>query len=184
LSVVDLGGVRTGPGSRALSATEGSATVTVVGDCPVGEEELHRVLVAVWAGRWEDLTGWPGSYWVIAGNERERFVCGDLAGLRPIYGSSVTGDASMYACRCGRTFEAAPMAEPPIRPAAAAAGLPRARAGKARSNSGTKPARAATVKAKFPGRCRCGRSYEPGETISKNPDGWGHLDCVASTTGR
>ncbi|MFE6066663.1 asparagine synthase-related protein [Streptomyces sp. NPDC056525] len=85
LIVADLGDVRVGPGSRARSATEGSATVTVVGDCPVGETELHRVLVAVRAGRWEDLTGWPGSYWVMAANERERFICGDLAGLRPVY---------------------------------------------------------------------------------------------------
>ncbi|MFI1441850.1 ribonuclease H [Streptomyces fructofermentans] len=34
-----------------------------------------------------------------------------------------------------------------------------------------------TLKAKFPGRCRCGRSYAAGETIAKNPDGWGHPEC-------
>ncbi|MFI8997712.1 ribonuclease H [Streptomyces sp. NPDC053542] len=34
-----------------------------------------------------------------------------------------------------------------------------------------------TLKAKFPGRCRCGRSYTAGETIAKNPQGWGHPDC-------
>lgn len=101
----------------------------------------------------------------------------------PDCGSSVTGDAGLYACSCGRIFEAAPMDGSPSRPTAAA-GLPRARAGGARSKSGTKPARVATVKAKFPGRCHCGRPDEPGEMISKNPDGWGHLDCMASTTGR
>ncbi|MFG1810521.1 ribonuclease H [Streptomyces sp. NPDC049040] len=34
-----------------------------------------------------------------------------------------------------------------------------------------------TLKAKYPGRCRCGRSYAAGEPITKNPDGWGHPDC-------
>ncbi|MDQ0772493.1 ribonuclease HI [Streptomyces aurantiacus] len=34
-----------------------------------------------------------------------------------------------------------------------------------------------TLKAKFPGRCRCGRSYTAGETIAKNAEGWGHPEC-------
>src|SRR4051794_21519026 len=34
-----------------------------------------------------------------------------------------------------------------------------------------------TLKAKFPGRCVCGRSYAAGETIAKNPQGWGHPEC-------
>ncbi|MEU9123104.1 ribonuclease H [Streptomyces sp. NPDC048506] len=34
-----------------------------------------------------------------------------------------------------------------------------------------------TLNAKFPGRCRCGRSYAAGEPIAKNPDGWGHPAC-------
>ncbi|MFZ3562494.1 MULTISPECIES: ribonuclease H family protein [unclassified Streptomyces] len=37
-----------------------------------------------------------------------------------------------------------------------------------------------TLKAKFPGRCRCGRSYGAGEDIAKNPDGWGHPECRTS----
>lgn len=37
------------------------------------------------------------------------------------------------------------------------------------------PAR--TLKAKYPGRCRCGRPYAAGEPITKNADGWGHPDC-------
>ena len=36
---------------------------------------------------------------------------------------------------------------------------------------------ARTLKAKYPGRCRCGRPYAAGETIAKNADGWGHADC-------
>ncbi|MFF4394813.1 ribonuclease H [Streptomyces sp. NPDC001480] len=34
-----------------------------------------------------------------------------------------------------------------------------------------------TIKAKFPGRCVCGRSYAAGEPIAKNAQGWGHPDC-------
>jgi ribonuclease HI len=36
------------------------------------------------------------------------------------------------------------------------------------------------VKAKFPGRCRCGRPYDKGETITKNDDGWGHPACATA----
>jgi ribonuclease HI len=36
---------------------------------------------------------------------------------------------------------------------------------------------ARTLKAKYPGRCRCGRPYAAGELIGKNADGWGHPDC-------
>ncbi|MFI9741206.1 ribonuclease H [Streptomyces sp. NPDC052494] len=35
-----------------------------------------------------------------------------------------------------------------------------------------------TLKARFSGRCRCGKAYDKGETIAKNPDGWGHPTCV------
>ncbi|MFB7500342.1 ribonuclease H [Streptomyces sp. NPDC056161] len=54
------------------------------------------------------------------------------------------------------------------------------------TSSGSKrgPARRATggsssrtLKAKFPGRCVCGRAYAAGETIAKNAQGWGHPEC-------
>jgi ribonuclease HI len=34
-----------------------------------------------------------------------------------------------------------------------------------------------TIKAKFPGRCVCGRGYAAGEPIAKNAQGWGHPEC-------
>ena len=34
-----------------------------------------------------------------------------------------------------------------------------------------------TLKARYPGRCRCGRAYAAGEPITKNAEGWGHPDC-------
>ncbi|MFH8576988.1 ribonuclease HI [Streptomyces zaomyceticus] len=45
------------------------------------------------------------------------------------------------------------------------------------STSRTRPS-GATLKARFSGRCRCGKAYDKGETIAKNPDGWGHPTCV------
>ncbi|MCX4767528.1 ribonuclease HI [Streptomyces sp. NBC_01275] len=34
-----------------------------------------------------------------------------------------------------------------------------------------------TIKAKFPGRCVCGRPYAQGADIAKNAQGWGHPEC-------
>ncbi|MFF8637015.1 ribonuclease H [Streptomyces pilosus] len=63
----------------------------------------------------------------------------------------------------------------PDRPSGGAAGrgsggkkAPRQRAGGSSSR---------TVKAKFPGRCPCGRSYAAGEAIARNDKGWGHPGC-------
>lgn len=40
-----------------------------------------------------------------------------------------------------------------------------------------------TIKAKFPGRCLCGRSYAAGESIAKNDQGWGHPECRTAAAG-
>ncbi|WP_459753829.1 ribonuclease H family protein [Streptomyces sennicomposti] len=71
--------------------------------------------------------------------------------------------------------------EPPPSPTAPASAAPRRRPG----GSTAKGARtrtagsgsARTIKAKFPGRCVCGRSYAAGESIAKNDQGWGHPEC-------
>ncbi len=55
----------------------------------------------------------------------------------------------------------------------ATAGAPRRKA--TRRTGGAASAR--TIKAKFPGRCLCGRSYAAGEKIAKNAQGWGHPEC-------
>ncbi|MDF3301286.1 ribonuclease H family protein [Streptomyces tropicalis] len=76
--------------------------------------------------------------------------------------------------------------EPPPSPAAPASAAPRRRAGgtaTARRDGGTGTARrtggasSRTIKAKFPGRCVCGRSYAAGEDIARNDQGWGHPEC-------
>ncbi|MFF5503442.1 ribonuclease H [Streptomyces roseolus] len=74
---------------------------------------------------------------------------------------------------------------PDPEPASARASAPRA--SRARSSapggstaSGARRSRPSggTLKAKFPGRCRCGRAYDKGENIAKNSEGWGHPTCV------
>ncbi|ELS50531.1 ribonuclease H family protein [Streptomyces viridochromogenes] len=63
--------------------------------------------------------------------------------------------------------------EPPPSPDTPSAKAPRRRSPAARKNGGS----ARTIKAKFPGRCVCGRSYAAGEPIAKNAQGWGHPEC-------
>lgn len=69
--------------------------------------------------------------------------------------------------------------EPPPSP-----DTPKARSGPKKGRSaGDKSSRRSggssdrTIKAKFPGRCLCGRSYAAGEQIAKNAQGWGHPEC-------
>ncbi|MEV6029107.1 ribonuclease H [Streptomyces sp. NPDC052036] len=61
--------------------------------------------------------------------------------------------------------------EPPPSSAPAAA-APARRAAPARKRTSGR-----TLKAKFPGRCVCGRSYAAGDPIAKNTQGWGHPEC-------
>jgi ribonuclease HI len=70
--------------------------------------------------------------------------------------------------------------EPPKSPAAKKAApkpASKAASAKKRASSSSAASSSRTLKAKFPGRCRCGRTYAAGETIAKNPDGWGHPEC-------
>ncbi|MEU2855510.1 asparagine synthase-related protein [Streptomyces syringium] len=83
--VAGLGDVRRAAGARVRTVSEGSVALAVVGDLLLTEQELMDALPAVRAGRWVELTRWLGSYWVVADNGRQRFVCGDLAGLRAVY---------------------------------------------------------------------------------------------------
>ncbi|MEU6105528.1 ribonuclease H family protein [Streptomyces flaveolus] len=71
--------------------------------------------------------------------------------------------------------------EPPPAPdVPAARKAPRRGPGTARKSGG---ASARTIKAKFPGRCVCGRSYAAGESIAKNDQGWGHPECRTAAAG-
>ncbi|MEU9776543.1 ribonuclease H [Streptomyces sp. NPDC047968] len=98
-------------------------------------------------------------------------------------GDPLNAAADAAASQVARTQEAAgsvqgsalPAPEPvPARqPSRPGSGRGPARGGERRSGG----ASGASVKARFPGRCRCGRSYAKGETITRNGDGWGHPAC-------
>jgi ribonuclease HI len=64
--------------------------------------------------------------------------------------------------------------EPPPSPDTPKALAPR---GKAPRRTGGAASSSRTIKAKFPGRCLCGRSYAAGESIARNAQGWGHPEC-------
>jgi ribonuclease HI len=51
----------------------------------------------------------------------------------------------------------------------------------ARKRTASRGTTTRTIKAKFPGRCVCGRSYAAGESIAKNDQGWGHPECRAAS---
>lgn len=53
-----------------------------------------------------------------------------------------------------------------------------ARAAKAAAPKRRSAKAGGTLKAKYPGRCRCGTSYAAGTTIAKNGTGWGHVECA------
>ncbi|WP_329344300.1 ribonuclease HI [Streptomyces sp. NBC_01352] len=72
--------------------------------------------------------------------------------------------------------------EPPPAPDAPVARSPRKRPGGAKA-SGKSGGSARTIKAKFPGRCVCGRPYAAGEPIAKNDQGWGHPECRTAAAG-
>ncbi|MEU8794805.1 RNase H family protein [Streptomyces sp. NPDC048643] len=70
--------------------------------------------------------------------------------------------------------------QPPASPDTPASSAPARRRTAAKTpRQGTS---ARTLKAKFPGRCVCGRSYAAGETIAKNGQGWGHPECRAEAS--
>ncbi|MFE4449333.1 ribonuclease H [Streptomyces sp. NPDC056796] len=56
-------------------------------------------------------------------------------------------------------------------PGAAGSGSTGGSTGKARSGG--------TIRAKFAGRCHCGKPYAAKDMIAKNPNGWGHPECRA-----
>ncbi|MFF8693700.1 ribonuclease H [Streptomyces sp. NPDC015144] len=70
--------------------------------------------------------------------------------------------------------------EPPAPAPARATGTRSAGAssGGGKRPGASRPARSGgTIRARFAGRCRCGRPYAAQEMIAKNPEGWGHPEC-------
>ncbi|MGY3062333.1 ribonuclease HI [Streptomyces sp. TE3672] len=47
-----------------------------------------------------------------------------------------------------------------------------------KTTGAARPARSGgTIKARFAGRCHCGKPYAAQDMIAKNPNGWGHPEC-------
>ncbi|MFB8181379.1 ribonuclease H [Streptomyces sp. NPDC055966] len=66
---------------------------------------------------------------------------------------------------------------PPASPDTPKAAAPRRKAPRRTGGGAAGGTSSRTIKAKFPGRCLCGRSYAAGESIAKNAQGWGHPEC-------
>ncbi|MQY37633.1 Ribonuclease H [Streptomyces sp. RB17] len=138
------------------------------------------------------LPGWKRNGWKTAAGKPvanqdlvvriDALLDGRTVEFRYVPAHQVDGDplndfADRAASQAASVQEAAGSAlgspEPPPSPdtpkAAAARGKAPRRTGGAASSR--------TIKAKFPGRCLCGRSYAAGESIAKNAQGWGHPEC-------
>ncbi|MEU5704777.1 asparagine synthase-related protein [Streptomyces aurantiacus] len=59
--------------------------IAVLGTCGASDEELRVGLVAARGGALRHLTAWSGSYTAVVQVGRRVMVCGDLAGVRPVF---------------------------------------------------------------------------------------------------
>ncbi|MGW3208464.1 ribonuclease H family protein [Streptomyces sp. NPDC001135] len=138
------------------------------------------------------LPGWKRNGWKTAAGKPvanqdlvvriDALLDGRTVDFRYVPAHQVDGDplndfADRAASQAATAQEAAGSAlgspEPPPSPDTPKATAPRKKAPR-RAGAG---ASSRTIKAKFPGRCLCGRSYAAGESIAKNAQGWGHPDC-------
>ncbi len=66
---------------------------------------------------------------------------------------------------------------PPPSPDTPKSAAPRKKTARRGGGASASSSASRTIKAKFPGRCLCGRAYAAGESIAKNAQGWGHPEC-------
>jgi len=59
--------------------------MAVLGTCGASDEELRLGLIAARGGALRHLTAWSGSYSAVVQVGRRVMVCGDLAGVRPVF---------------------------------------------------------------------------------------------------
>ncbi|MEU3842474.1 ribonuclease H [Streptomyces sp. NPDC028635] len=177
---------------RLLAATDPGVPLEVRMD-----SQYAMKAVTTWLPGWK-RNGWKTSAGKPVANQElvvriDELLTGREVEFRYVPAHQVDGDplndfADRAASQAASVQEAAGSAlgspEPPAAPDAPSAGGPRRRTG------GGKPARTAkgssssrTIKAKFPGRCACGRGYAAGEQIAKNAQGWGHPECREAAAG-
>ncbi|MEU5364123.1 ribonuclease H [Streptomyces sp. NPDC005925] len=147
--------------------------------------------VTTWLPGWK-RNGWKTSAGKPVANQDlvvriDELLGGRSVEFRYVPAHQVDGDrlndfADRAASRAASSQEAAGSAlgspEPPPAPDVPAKS-PRSRPAAARGGSSARTGASSsrTIKAKFPGRCLCGRGYAAGEPIAKNAQGWGHPEC-------
>jgi ribonuclease HI len=149
--------------------------------------------VTTWLPGWK-RNGWKNSAGKPVANQElvvriDTLLAGRTVDFRYVPAHQVDGDrlndfADRAASQAAVVQQGASSAQgsPPPPPAPAASRKPPKKASGAKPGGSSGAGSAAsgalrTLKAKYPGRCRCGRPYDAGEPITKNADGWGHADC-------
>ncbi|MFJ9536103.1 ribonuclease H [Streptomyces sp. NPDC101225] len=179
---------------RLLAATDPSVPLEVRMD-----SQYAMKAVTTWLPGWK-RNGWKTSAGKPVANQElvvriDALLDGRSVDFRYVPAHQVDGDrlndfADRAASQAAKIQEPAGSAlgsaEPPAsedtpKPGGAKPGGARRKSGATRQGGGSS---SRTIKAKFPGRCLCGRSYGAGEPIAKNAQGWGHPECrTAEPTG-
>ncbi|WP_392667877.1 ribonuclease H [Streptomyces sp. LN785] len=82
--------------------------------------------------------------------------------------------------RAAGTAHGSPLPEPA--PGRATEGRGGAAAAKSNAAGTARSARTGgTIRARFAGRCHCGKPYAAKDMIAKNPNGWGHPECRSAS---
>jgi ribonuclease HI len=172
---------------RLLAATDPSVPLEVRMD-----SQYAMKAVTTWLPGWK-RNGWKTSAGKPVANQElvvriDALLDGRSVDFRYVPAHQVDGDplndfADRAASQAAKIQEPAGSAlgsaEPPPSPDTPKPGSAKS-GGARRKPAGTRQGGASssrTIKAKFPGRCLCGRSYGAGEPIAKNPQGWGHPEC-------
>ncbi|GAA4792135.1 ribonuclease H [Streptomyces ziwulingensis] len=174
---------------RLLAATDPDTPLEVRMD-----SQYAMKAVTTWLPGWK-RNGWKTAAGKPVANQElvariDELLTGRSVEFRYVPAHQVDGDrlndfADRAASQAAVVQEAAGSAlgspQPPPAPA-----VPPARAARGKSASGPKGGGGSstrTLKAKFPGRCVCGRSYAAGESIARNDQGWGHPECRTTVAG-
>ncbi|MFF0969367.1 ribonuclease H family protein [Streptomyces sp. NPDC003703] len=170
---------------RLLAATDPAVPLEVRMD-----SQYAMKAVTTWLPGWK-RNGWKTAAGKPVANQElvvriDTLLEGRPVEFRYVPAHQVDGDplndfADRAASQAARVQEPAGSAlgspEPPASPDTPKAAPRRKAPARRTAGGGASSGSARTIKAKFPGRCLCGRSYAAGESIAKNDQGWGHPEC-------